>query len=202
MLPTFPAKLCQSCLLARARKRTPNVKQTRDLPESEGALSRDQYEVGDFVSTDQFFCRTPGCLPKGYGRESADRCFWGGTIYNDAASGLIWVENQVSLGANETVMGKSCFEQWLWDMAYVEVKHYHGNNGIFSAEEYCLECKEKGQSQSFAGVGAQHQNARAKRAIQTMMFMAHSFMVYSSLHWTDQGLDDISIWPFAVKHAV
>jgi len=39
-------------------------------------------------------------------------------IYNDVASGLIWVENQVSLGANETVMGKACFEQWLWDMAY------------------------------------------------------------------------------------
>ncbi len=51
--------LCESCLLARARKCTLNVKQT-NLPESEGALSRDQYEVGDFVSTDQFICRTPG----------------------------------------------------------------------------------------------------------------------------------------------
>jgi hypothetical protein len=29
----------------------------------------------------------------------------------------------VSLGANETVMGKACFEQWLWDMIYSEVKH-------------------------------------------------------------------------------
>jgi hypothetical protein len=96
--------LCQSCLLACACKRTPNVKQTRDLPESEGALSRDQYVVGDFVSTDQFICWTPGCLPEGYGRESADCRFQGGTIYNDAASGLIWVENQVSLGANETVI--------------------------------------------------------------------------------------------------
>jgi hypothetical protein len=88
----------------------------------------------------------------------------------------------VSLGANEAVMGKSCFEQWLWDMAYAEVKHYHGNNGIFSVEEYCLECKEKGQSQSFSGAGAQHQNARAEHAIQTIMFMACSFKVHSSLH--------------------
>jgi hypothetical protein len=99
-------------------------------------------------------------------------------------------------------MGKSCFEQWLWDMAYMEVKHYHGNNGIFSAEEYCLECKEKGQSQSFSGVGAQHQNARAERAIQRIMFMACSFMVHASLHWTDRGSDDILLWPFAVKHVV
>jgi hypothetical protein len=99
-------------------------------------------------------------------------------------------------------MGKSCFEQWLWDMAYTEVKHYHGNNGIFSAKEYHLECKEKGQRQSFSGVGAQHQNARAEHAIQTIMFMACSFMVHASLHWTDRGLDDILLLPFAVKHAV
>ena len=119
---------------------------------------------GDFVSTDQFICKTPGRLPTGYGRESKDRHFQGGTIYNDAASGLIWVENQVSLGANETVMGKTRFEQWLWDQCVSEVKHYHGDNGIFSAEEYRRDCDEKGQSQSFSGVGAQHQNARAEQA--------------------------------------
>jgi hypothetical protein len=141
-------------------------------------------------------------LPEGYGCESKEWCFQGGTIYYDAASGLIWVENQVSLGANETVMGKTFFEQWLWNMAYAEVKHYHGNNGIFLAEEYRQECKNKGQSQSFSGVGAQHQNAQAEHAIQTIMYMAHCFMVHSSLHWIDQGLDDISLLPFAVKHAV
>ena len=106
---------CQSCLLARAKKRSPNVSRTQPLEDREGAITRDQYEVGDFVSTDQFICKTPGRLPTGYGRESQDRRFQGGTIYNDAASGLIWVENQVSLGANETVMGKTRFEQRLWD---------------------------------------------------------------------------------------
>ncbi len=49
----------------------------------------------------------------------------------------------------------------------------------------------------------QHQNAQAERgAIQTIMYMAWTFMVHSSLHWTDRGLKDISLWPFAVKHAV
>jgi hypothetical protein len=59
-------------------------------------------------------------LPEGFGRESNDRRFQGKMIYNDAASGLIWVENQVSLGANETIMDKAHFEQWLWDMAYAK----------------------------------------------------------------------------------
>jgi hypothetical protein len=47
---------------------------------------------------------TPGRLLKGYGREGAEHRFHGGTIFNDAASGVIWVEPQVSLGAGETVM--------------------------------------------------------------------------------------------------
>jgi hypothetical protein len=27
-------------------------------------------------------------------------------------------------------------------------------------------------------------------------------MVHSLLHWTDRGLDDLSLWSFAVKHSV
>ena len=59
-------------------------------------------------------------------------------------------------------MGKAHFKQWLWDNCVSEVKHYHGDNGIFSAEEFCRDGTKKGQTQSFSGVGAQHQNARAK----------------------------------------
>ena len=69
-------------------------------------MSRDKIEVGYFISTDQNLCRTPGHLPTGYGRDSCARIFQGGTIYNDAASIFIWVESQVSLGSNETLVGK------------------------------------------------------------------------------------------------
>ena len=34
------------------------------------------------------------------------------------------------------------------------------------------------------------------------MYMARTFMVHASLHWMEHGVDDISLWPFAVKHAV
>ena len=119
------------------------------------------------MSTDQFVFSTPGQLPSGYGCKNSNSRFHGGTIYNDAASGLIRVENQVSLGSSETIMGKEWFEQWLYDIACVEVKHFHGNNGIFSLEDYRLECSGKKQSQSFLGVGAQHQNSKDEQAIKT-----------------------------------
>ena len=102
--------LCQSCLLARSRQRSPNVKRSQVNQDSEGAISRGKLEVGDFVSTDQFVCKTPGRLPTGYGREGSNSCYQGGTIYNDAALVLIWVENQVSLGASETIYGQGAFQ--------------------------------------------------------------------------------------------
>jgi hypothetical protein len=80
---------CQSCLLACARKHTLNVLRMGLLDNREGAITRDQYNVGDFVSTDQFICKTPERLATGGGRESQDCRFQGGTIFNDAASGLI-----------------------------------------------------------------------------------------------------------------
>jgi len=67
-------------------------------------------------------------VPSDYGHVGPNSRFNGGTIYNDAASGLIWVENQVSLGASETIMGKECFKQWIYDIACVEIKHIHGND--------------------------------------------------------------------------
>ena len=69
-------------------------------------------------------------------------------------------------------MGKPWFKQWLWEKAAAEVSHYHGDTGVFTAEEYCRDCEQKDQSQSFSVVGAQHQNARAEQAIQTIMYMA------------------------------
>ena len=69
-----------------------------------------------------------------------------------------------------------------------------------------LECsltitKEEGQTQSFSGVGAQHQNAEAERAIQTVVYMARSFMIHAALNWGEDGSDDLSLWCLALDHA-
>ncbi len=47
----------------------PKLKKLSQILISEGAISCNRLEVGDFVSTDQFVCRTPGQLPSGYGHE-------------------------------------------------------------------------------------------------------------------------------------
>ena len=57
-------------------------------------------------------------------------------------------------------MVKSWFEQWLCEKSAMEVTHYHGDNGIFTVDEYRKDCGKKGKTHSFSGVGDQHQNER------------------------------------------
>ena len=101
--------------LATAKARELGVSTSKNVPEKVGILSRDKYEPGDMISTDQYVVKTPGRLVKGYGREALHNCFHGGTIYQDASANLVRVQNQVSLGAGETVLGKSAFEDWIWN---------------------------------------------------------------------------------------
>ena len=50
-----------------------------------GAISRDKYVSGDFVSMDQYVVKELGRLPTGFGREADHSMFHGGTILCDAA---------------------------------------------------------------------------------------------------------------------
>ena len=108
---TCPIPMCQSCQLSRAKQRKPKTTKSKAIPEATGAITRDKYNVGDFVSLDQYVVKTPGRLPTGFGRESESITnMFHGTIFRDAASKYIHVQNQVSLGADETVNAKVGFE--------------------------------------------------------------------------------------------
>ncbi len=88
-------------------------------------MSQDAYAAGDFVSADQYGITTPGLLLSGYGQETPHNQFHDGTLFHDAATVIIWAENQVSLGAGKTLMAKECFEQWLWELATAEICHLY-----------------------------------------------------------------------------
>jgi hypothetical protein len=50
-------------------------------------------------------------------------------------------------------------------VAVDEISHLHTDNGIFTANVFCDDCKPKQQSQSFSGIGATHQNITAEQTI-------------------------------------
>jgi hypothetical protein len=125
---TCPIPCCAACELARACRHPIGATKQLTVEEKAGILSANQFQVRDLVSMDQFVSGTPGQLFSGYGHEAQHNRFHGGTIFNDAASGAIWVEHQVSLGAGETICAMERFEEWLYELSCVEVARYHSDN--------------------------------------------------------------------------
>ena len=131
------------------------------LPEKEGILYLDKYKPGYLVSVDQFVVNIHGRFSNGYIQESSSSIFHGGTLYNDDATGIIWVENQVYLGASKIVLGKEIFEQRLWEKVCDEISHMHSDSIIFASGPFRLDCDNKNQEQYLSEVGTHHQNARS-----------------------------------------
>ena len=148
---TCPIPCCAACSLGCARRHPTGSTKQLAMDEKADILAANAYQLEDLVSMDQFD-----------GREAQHNCFQGGTIFNEAASGAIWVEHQVSLGAGETLCAKDQFEEWLYKLSCMEVKRHHSDNGVFSATEFHSDCDSKRQLQTFSGVGAKHQNGCAE----------------------------------------
>jgi hypothetical protein len=98
---------CLACGLSAQKLRSPNVKTSHANPAKDGILKFDQHEPGNKVFSDQFIVHTLGQRLDGYGRKGPKRSLHGGTLYTDAASNLIYVECQTSMGAGKTIMGKA-----------------------------------------------------------------------------------------------
>ena len=144
------------------------------------------------MSAEQFLVHIPGRFITGYGWESSSSRFYGVNVYNDATTGIIWIENQVSLGSSETVLVEESFVKCLWGQACVNMSPINSDNSIFASDPFRLECDNKHQEQSLSVVGSQHQNTRAYISI----------MVHSSFNCIDHWADEISLWLFATNHDV
>jgi hypothetical protein len=108
------------------------------------------------------------------------------------------VEHQVSFGAADTIRSKQSFERMAQTVG-VKIEHYHSDNGVFTAHEFVEELAKRGQSQDLAGVGAHHQNGRAERAIQTIVWKARTMMIHQQIMWPQEFHPNL--WPLAMTYA-
>jgi hypothetical protein len=191
--------LCLACQLAKQSRRIPEVTRFIADPTKQMLTKREHLVPGQMVSLDQYMGSTPGRLPNTKGKELKKDKYTGGTIFVDHASGFVFVRNQVSLRAGETVIAKKAFES-LANSFGVKVKGYHADNVPFDSVEFKADLLAKNQTLDLSGVGAHHQNSVAERAIKTITSLARSMMLHMSFHWPAQA--DLQLWPFAFQHAV
>lgn len=115
---------------------------------------------GEWVSLDQLILKLPGLITQTTGRLTTG-CFKVATIFVNHYSDLDYVHIQESTSVADTLEAKYNFEEFANEQG-VKVLHYHADNGIFAANGFRDAVQKSGQSLSFCGVNAHHQNGKAE----------------------------------------
>jgi hypothetical protein len=120
------------------------------------------------------------------------------TIFVDHASDLSYVHLMEDLTVSSTLQAKHAFEAFAHANG-VNIKHYHCDNGRFADASFKEDVATKGQTISFSGVGAHHQNGIAEHRIRNLTESARSMILHAIHHWP-QAIT-ANLWPQALKHA-
>jgi hypothetical protein len=146
---------------------------------------------------DQLKSPTPGLIAQLSGFLTTKRYGYA-TVYIDHASRLGFVYLQKGTTADETFKGKIAFEQYAKDRG-ATIQAYHADNGIFRAHKWVEACKNKGQSLTFAGVNAHHQNGMAERRIMTLQEHARTMLIHANQRWPK--CITAKLWPYPLRMA-
>ena len=161
------------------------------------SYSNQPTKPGDCVSVDQMISSTPGFIAQMTGRLTTKR-YKCATVYVDHVSRCGCVHLQQSTSAEDTLKGKEAFEELCRKQGF-EVKAYHADNGIFKANKWVDDCKNKRQGLTFAGVNAHHQNGIAERRIRSLQELARAMMIHAKHRWPKAV--EANLWPCAVRMA-
>ncbi|CAJ1944839.1 unnamed protein product [Cylindrotheca closterium] len=113
----------------------------------------------------------PSRLAHAFGGEKTSKQYVGGALSVDHASGFVDINHQTSTGTRETVKSKHLIGEYGH-----KVKAYHADNHPFSSKGFTDDVKLQKQTIDHSGIGAQHQNGAAKRAIQTITTWARAML--------------------------
>ena len=189
---------CEACSLGkqhRIPKAGSTIKPDRD---KEGILKQDKLKPGDLVFTDQYVSSLPGQYFNTRSQSSSQHEYRGGTLFADAASGYIYIVNQVGFTADETIAAKLRFEREAQSIG-VQVKQYSSDNGVYISSAFGNNLRENNQTIRHSGVGGHHHNGAAENGIKNVVMKARTMMFNSALRWPESI--DLSLWPLALQHA-
>jgi len=182
--------VCPACLYGKQKRRPWRHKGKSNRP------IKQAIRPGQYVSCDQLQSSIPGLIAQTTGKLTKSR-YMVATIFVDHYSGLDYVHLQESTSADETIEAKQAFERFASEHG-VKIEHYHCDNGIFASRAFREAVKNSGQSISFCGVGAHHQNGIAEKRIQDLSDMARALLTHAA-HRNPAVTSHL--WPYALRHA-
>ena len=188
-----PVPACAACLFGKATKkawrhRTP-INKTKSLKPATAP--------GERVSVDMLLSPTPGLIAQMSGSLTKRRYNYA-TVYVDNYSGYSYLHLQQSPDVDETLKGKLAFELHAKQHG-IAILNYHADNGIFRANKWLLDCEQKQQGITFAGVNAHHQHGRAERRIRLLQELTRTQLIHLSNKW--KKITATPLWPYAMKNS-
>ena len=110
---------------------------------------------------DQLVSPTPGFIPTHRGRPTTNR-YIGATVFCDHYSDFTYVHLMTKMDAESTIKAKEAFKRLASKSGNV-IRHYHADTGLFDTKAFKQSICVVGQTFSFCGVNAHHQNGVAER---------------------------------------
>ena len=117
----------------------------------------------------------------------------------DHASKRVFIEHQVTLKADETLIFKKKLERDAAD-CWFNIGTYHADNGVFAAKAFVDDCTVKEQKLQYSASNTHHQNGVAERYIGKITRMARAMLIHCALLWPKQS--KLEHWLMAMDHAV
>jgi hypothetical protein len=182
---------CPGCAYGKAHRRPWRHKGIRNHKKLSTATA-----PGQVVSVDQLVSPTPGFVPTHRGRPTTAR-YIGVTVFADHFSDLTYVHLMTKMDAESTVEAKLAFER-VSSSHGVTIRHYHSDNDLFDTKAFKNSISKAGQTLSFCGVNAHHQNGKAENRIKDVMTGGRTALLRAAHRWPEAI--DASLWPAAVKY--
>jgi hypothetical protein len=145
--------MCVYCQFSKAHKKSSN----KDNP----IVKDDIVNPGDLIHMDQAVSSLPGRWLTASGKPSKKKCTTI-SIFVDSVSNKIFAEFQSGATAAETLHSKKIVEQQAFH-ENVKFKKFCADTGIYKSKEFHANIEDCGQTITFCGVGAHHQNGLSEQ---------------------------------------
>ena len=149
------------------------------------------------VSIDQLESPIPGFVPIARGQPTTRR-YRGASVFADHVSGFTYVHLHQAMTTQETLDTKHVFEH-IPEQHVIRIRHYHCDNCRFADRAFMDDVRKAGQTITFCGVGAHHQNGVAERCICDITESARTMLLHAAYRCPKTITSNI--WPRALKHA-
>jgi hypothetical protein len=145
---------------------------------------------GQVVSVDQLVNPTPGFVPTHRGRPTTKR-YIGATVFANNFSDFTYVHFLMTkMDAESTIEANLAFKR-VSSSHGVTIRHYHSDNGLFDMKAFKNSISKVGQTLSFCGVNAHHQNGKAENIIKDVTTGGRTALLHAAHRWpaaTDASL--------------